>query len=115
MNMKAILNPKFQKDIVTVIEYSSSDEYLQAVDKIYHTKDPTLAKIQEELMHTTDLIKKFCKGKQKVVEFEVGSGLMPLEIDEVLAHLEMMESISEVGLLKKSFQSFKEKNRYLND
>ena len=50
-----------------------------------------------------------------MVEFEVGTGLKPSEIDEDPAHLEMMKSISEVEVLKKSLQSFKEQNKYLND
>ena len=85
------------------------------MDETYQTEYQTLTKIQEELMHTTDLIKKLCKGKQKVVEFEVGSCSKPWEIDEIPAHLEMMESISEVEVLNKSLQYFKEQNRYLND
>ena len=71
MNMKAILNPNFQKDVVTVIEDYSSDEDLQAADKIYHTVDQTLREIQEELMYTPDSIKEASKGKQKLVEFDV--------------------------------------------
>ena len=58
---------------MTGIEYSSSDEDLQDSDEIYHSLDQTLGEIQEELMHTPNLIKEACKGKQKVVEFEVGT------------------------------------------
>ena len=75
--MKAIRNPKFQKNVVTVIEDSSNDEDLQAAYESYHTTDQTLGEIQEELMHTPDLIKESCKGKQKVVEFEVGTCSRP--------------------------------------
>ena len=63
MNMKAILNPKFEKYTMTVIEDSSIDEYLQALDENYHTTNQTLIENQEELMHTHDLIKEVCKGK----------------------------------------------------
>ena len=66
-------------------------------------------------MHTPDVIKEVCKGKQKVVELEVGTCSKPLDIDEDTAHLEMMKSVSEVEVLKKSLQSFKEQNKYLND
>ena len=41
MNKKVILNPKFHKDVVTVIEDSSSDEDLQAADESYHTTEQT--------------------------------------------------------------------------
>ena len=91
--MKAILNPKFQKDIVTVIEDSSSDEDVHAANESYHTADQTLAEIQEEFMHTPYLIKDVCKGKQKVAEFEVGTGLKPSKIDEDPTHLEMMKLV----------------------
>ena len=60
MNMKAILNPKFEKNVVTIIEDSSSDEDLQVVDEEYHTIDQTLEEACRD------------KGKQKVVEFEIG-------------------------------------------
>ena len=50
-----------------------------------------------------------------VVEFEVGVGSKASDIDEDPAHLEMMKSVSEVEVLNKSLQYFKEKNRYLND
>ena len=42
MKMNSILNPKFKKNVVTIIEDSSSDEYLQVVDEEYHTIDQTL-------------------------------------------------------------------------
>ena len=50
-----------------------------------------------------------------MVEFEIGICSKPLEIEEYLAHQEVMESLSEVEVLKKSLQYFKEQNRYLND
>ena len=40
--MKAILNPKFQKDVVTIIEDSSNDEDIQVANEEYHTADQTL-------------------------------------------------------------------------
>ena len=55
VNMKAILNPKFQKNIVIVIEDSYSQENLQATEEAYQEEEQTLAKIQKELMHTPDM------------------------------------------------------------
>ena len=66
-------------------------------------------------MHTPDLIEETCKGKQKVVELEIGMCSKPSEIEEDHAHQQVMESLSEVKVLNKSLQYFKEKNRYLND
>ena len=67
-------------------------------------------------MHTLDLIKEVCNCKQKVDEYEVGTCLKPSEIDEdPPAHMEMMKLVSEVEVLKKSLQYFKEQNIYLND
>ena len=45
-------------------------------------------------MHTSYLIKEIHKGKQKVVEFEVGMILKLSEIDEDPVHLETMKSVS---------------------
>ena len=46
MNMKAILNPsKFQKNFVTVIEFYSSEEDLQAAQEYYQVEEQTLAQI----------------------------------------------------------------------
>ena len=75
--MKAILNPKFQTNVVIIMEDSSSDDDLQVAYKNYHTTDKTLKEIQEELMHTPDLMKETCKGKQKVVGLEVGTCSRP--------------------------------------
>ena len=66
-------------------------------------------------MQSPDLIKNICKGKQKVIEFKVGSGSKPSKTNEVLVHFEIMESVSEVEVLKNQLPSFKEKNRYIND
>ena len=60
-------------------------------------------------MRTPDVIKNVYKGKQNVFEFEVGSGSKPSETEDVPVHLEIMESILEVEVLKKSLYSFKEK------
>ena len=91
-----------------VIKDSSSEEDLQDANKSYHTTDQTLGEIQQELMHTPDLIKEVCKCKQKVDEYEVGTCSKPSEIDEdPPAHPEMMKSVSEVEVLKKSLQYFK--------
>ena len=65
-------------------------------------------------MHTPDLMKENCKGKQKVVEFEVATCSRSLEIEEDPTHQEVMKSLSEVEVLNKSLQYLKEKNRYLN-
>ena len=54
MNMKAILNSKFQRDVVTIIEDSSNDEDIQVANEEYHTIDQTLEEIHEELRHTPD-------------------------------------------------------------
>ena len=59
-------------------------------------------------MHTPDLLKKVCKGKEKVFEFEFGAGSKPLETEEVPIHFEIMELVSEVEVLKNSLQYFKE-------
>ena len=66
-------------------------------------------------MHTPDLFKFFCKGKEKIVEFEVVSGSKPPEAEEAPIHFEIVESVSEVEVLKKSLQYFKDKNKYLID
>ena len=66
-------------------------------------------------MQSPDLIKNICKGKEKVDEFEVGSGSKPSYTDEVPVHFEIMESVSEVEVLKNQLPYFKEKNRYIND
>ena len=50
--MKAILNLKFQKDVVIVIEDSSSDEDIQVANEECHAVEQTLAEIQEELRYT---------------------------------------------------------------
>ena len=99
--MKAILNPKFQKDVVTIIEDSSIYEYLQVVDEEYHTTHQTLEEIQEELRHTPNLFEEACKdkGKQFVFEFEIGTCSKPLDIEELNeqedhAHQKVMESLS---------------------
>ena len=42
MNMKAILNHIFQKDVVTIIEDSSSDEDLGDTEESYHKTYQTL-------------------------------------------------------------------------
>ena len=75
--MKAILNPKFQKNVVTNIEDFYSDEYLQVADEEYHIIDQTLEEIQEELRH---------KGKKKMVEFEIGTCSKPSDIEEDSKH-----------------------------
>ena len=54
MNMKTILNSKFQKNVVTIIEDSSNDEDIQVANEEYHTIDQTLEEIHEELRHTPD-------------------------------------------------------------
>ena len=60
-----MINPKFRKNIVIVIEESSSEENVQDAEEAYQEEEQTLAKIQKELMHTSDLSKTFCKGKRE--------------------------------------------------
>ena len=74
-----------------------------------------MAEIQKELMHTSDLSIKVYKGKENIVKFEDGSGSKPLEDEEAPVQFDVIESYSEVEVLKKSLQSFKEQNIYLND
>ena len=62
--MKVVLDSNFQKDVVTVIEYSSSYEYLQLADVEHHIVDQTiehdtvnqkLEEIEKELKHASEL------------------------------------------------------------
>ena len=60
------------------------------------------------------------KGKQKVFEFEIGTCLKPSDIEELNeqedpAHQKVMESLSDVEILRKSLQYFKDQNGHLND
>ena len=105
--MKAILNSKFQKHVVTVIEYSSSDEDIHVVDEEYHIVDQTLEDIQEELRHTQDFPEEACtyKGKHKVSKIEIGTCSKPSAIAELNeqedpAHQKVMESLLEVEDMK---------------
>ena len=63
--MKAILNLKFQKYVVTVIEYSSNDEDIQVANEKYHAMDQTLEYIQEELRYTPYMFEEYSKDKGK--------------------------------------------------
>ena len=67
------------------------------------------------MSHTPNLIEEVCKGKHKVVEFEIGTCSKQSDAEEGPSHQEVMESLSEIKVLKKSLQYFKEQNRYLND
>ena len=65
------------------------------------------------MRNTPNLLEEACKdnGKNKVVEFEIGTCSKPSDIEEDLAHQEVMESSSKVQILKKYLQYFKEQNR----
>ena len=45
--MKTILNSKFQKYVVTIIEVSSNDEDIKVSNAKFQTVDQTLEEIQE--------------------------------------------------------------------
>ena len=47
MNMKAILNPRFQKNTITVIEDSSSEENVQDAEEYFQEEEQTFAEIQK--------------------------------------------------------------------
>ena len=60
------------------------------------------------------------KGKQKFLEFEIGTCCKPSNIEELNeqedpAHQKVMDSLSEIEVLKKSLTYFKDQNGYLND
>ena len=60
------------------------------------------------------------RGKQIISDFEIGTCSKPSVIEELNeqedpAHQKVMESLSEVEVLKKSLQYFKDQNGYLND
>ena len=74
------------------------------------------------MRHRPNLLEEACKdkGKQKVVEFEIGSCSKPSDIEELneqedLAHQKVMESLSEFEVLNKSLRYTKDTNWYLND
>ena len=67
------------------------------------------------------IIEEACKdkGKHKVFEFDIGTCSKPSVIEELNEHEDpayqkVMESLSEVKILKKSLQYFKDQNGYLN-
>ena len=77
MNMKVVLDLKFQKVAATIVEYSSINEYLQVVDVKHHIVDQTiehhivnqtLEEIEKELEHALELREEGYKdkGKQKI-------------------------------------------------
>ena len=73
MNMKVVLDSKFQKDAVPIVEYSLSDEDPQVADIEHHTLDQTLEEIENELDHILELLKEGHKdkGKKNISEFEM--------------------------------------------
>ena len=73
MNMKAVLDSKFKKNTVTTIEDSSSEEDLQ-IKNVEHTVAQTLDSIEKGLKSFPKILEKYHrdKGKQKVLQFEVG-------------------------------------------
>ena len=52
--MKAILNSKFQKDVVTIMKEYSINEDLQVAYEEYHIVDQTLEEIEKELKHAPE-------------------------------------------------------------
>ena len=108
--MKAILNSKFQKDCVPIIEDSSINEDLQVVDEEYHTIDQTLEEIEKELKHALEFPEEAYKdkGKHKIYEFEMGTYSKPSNVEELqeledLVHQEVMETLSEIEVLKNHY------------
>ena len=83
--MKAILNSKFQKDVVTIIEDSSNNEYVQGANEEYHTMDQTLEEIEKELKNAPELPEESYKdkGKQKIYELEMGTCSKPSNVEEL--------------------------------
>ena len=69
--MKAILNPRFWKNTVTVIEDSSGKENLQAADEYYHEEEKTLAEIRKELLYMPSLSINLYKGKEKLMSLKM--------------------------------------------
>ena len=61
--MKEILNPKFRKNTVTVIEDSSSEENVHDAEEAYQEEEQNLVEIQKELIHTPYIFNKVWKGK----------------------------------------------------
>ena len=101
MNMKAILNSKFQKDVVIIVEESSSDEDLQGADEEYHTMDQTLEEIEKELKNIRELPTESYKdkGKQNNSKFEMSTCSKPSNVEELKehedhAHQQVMETLS---------------------
>ena len=56
--MKAIINPRFRKNTVTVIEYSSSEENAQDAEEYWQEEEKTLVEMQKELLHMPSLQRK---------------------------------------------------------
>ena len=73
MNMKEILDPKFKKDMVTTIEYSSSEEDPKIMN-MEQTVAQTLENIEKNLKIFPEILEgnHKDKGKIKVQEFEIG-------------------------------------------
>ena len=117
-NMKVVLDSKFQKDVVTIVKYSWSDEYPQVadiehhtVDKTieHHTIDQTLEEIEKELEHISESPEEGHKdkGKYKISEFEMGMcskspNVEELEEQEGPPHQTIMGTLLEVEVQKKS-------------
>ena len=73
MNMKVVLDSKFQRYAVTIVEDSSSDEDTQTED-IEHTLDQAEEDIEKEVEHISQLPEEGHKdkGKKRIYEFEMG-------------------------------------------
>ena len=73
MNVKSILDSKFKKDMVTTIEYSSSEEDPKIMN-MEQTVAQTLENIEKNLKIFPEILEgnHKNKGKQKVQNFEIG-------------------------------------------
>ena len=65
--MKVVVDSKFQKDVVTIVEYSSSEENPQ-IENIEDTIDQTLEYIEKHLQHLPKFPEEDHKdkGKQRI-------------------------------------------------
>ena len=84
--------------------------------------DQTLEEIEKELKNIREFPKESYKdkGKQKISKFEMGTCSKPSNVEELEEkdsppHQAVMETLSEIEVLKKSLQYFKYQNGYLNN
>ena len=74
-NMKNILDSKFKKNTITIIKYSSSEEYIQ-IKNVEHTVAQTLKSIQKGLRSFPEILEEDDKEKGKKKVLEVGVGMI---------------------------------------